>query len=374
MCQSTTFHPTSNTHRYPYLCYMYDYLIVGLGLAGTSFCETLERAGKTFTVISDDSQQASLVAGGLYNPVILKRFTLAWKAKEQLEIAIPFYQHLEKKLKIKLDHKIPVLRKFASVEEQNAWFEAADRPGLDYFLSTDIRKNQNPNIDAPFGFGEVKYTGRIDTKTLLSSYAEYLTEKGHLISESFSFDDFTASFDHISYKLIKARQIVFCEGYGLKNNPFFSYLPLNGTKGELLVIIAPEYQETNVIKSAVFTIPLREDMYLVGATYKWKDKTNTPTEDARSELLEKLKTFLKCDFEVVGHVAGIRPTVTDRRPLVGKHPEHKNLFVLNGFGSRGVLIAPYASQRLFSFIEKGTDLDPEIDIERFSKKYCVEGS
>ncbi|WP_190809862.1 FAD-binding oxidoreductase [Flagellimonas sp. S3867] len=348
---------------------MLDYLIVGLGLAGISFCETLEKEGRSFKVISDDSQQASLVAGGLYNPVILKRFTLAWKAKEQLEMAMPFYQHMEKKLGITLDHKIPVLRKFASIEEQNAWFEAADRPGLDYFLSTKILKNQNPNIDAPFGFGEVKYTGRINTRTLLTSYAEYLSQKALLTSEPFDFDCFTASLDHISYKSINARQIVFCEGYGLKTNPFFGYLPLNGTKGELLIIKAPAYQETNVVKSSVFTIPLREDLYLVGATYKWKDKTNEPTQEAKTELLEKLKTFLKCDFEVVDHVAGIRPTVVDRRPLVGQHPEHKNLFVLNGLGSRGVLIAPYASQQLFNAIEKGSGLDSEIDINRFIKKY-----
>ncbi|MGX1931155.1 NAD(P)/FAD-dependent oxidoreductase [Flagellimonas sp. 2504JD4-2] len=348
---------------------MYDYLIVGLGLAGISFCEKLESQGKTYRVISDDSQQASLVAGGLYNPVILKRFTMSWNAKEQMEMAIPFYQHLEKKLRVKLDHKIPVLRRFASIEEQNTWFEAADRPGLDYFLSTQLIKNQNPAIDAPFGYGEVKYTGRIDTKTLLTSYVEYLGQKGFLQKETLDFACLETSNGHVSYKSIKAKRVVFAAGYGLKNNPFFGYLPLNGTKGELLTIKAPDYKETHVIKSSVFSIPLEEDLYLIGATYKWKDKTNEPTEEAKTELLEKLKTFLKCDFEVVGHVAGIRPTVVDRRPLVGQHPKYKNLFVLNGFGSRGVMIAPYASAQLFNYIENGTDLDSEINIERFTKKY-----
>ena len=85
--------------------------------------------------------------------------------------------------------------------------------------------------------------------------------------------------------------------------------------------------------------------------------------------MEKLKTFLECDFKVDGHVAGIRPTVVDRRPLVGGHPEHQNMYVLNGFGSRGVLIGPYASKQLFDHIESKTDLDPEMDIQRFTKKY-----
>ena len=120
---------------------MVDYIVVGLGLAGISFCEVLEKEGKSFTVISDGSQQASQVAGGLYNPVILKRCTLAWRAKEQMELAQPFYAKLEDKLGKTLDYKVPVLRRFASIEEQNTWFEASDKPGLDHFISTTILQN-----------------------------------------------------------------------------------------------------------------------------------------------------------------------------------------------------------------------------------------
>ena len=348
---------------------MVDYLLVGCGLAGISFCETLERNGKSFHVVSDSSQQASWVAGGLYNPVILKRFTLAWNTREQMDLAIPFYEKLEEKLKVKLDYKLRVLRLFASVEEQNSWFEAADKPNLEYFLSTDIQQNQNPHIHAPLRFGEVLYTGRIDTRTLLTVYAEYLTQKGQFTRETFDFSGLQPSGDHFSYKTITAKQIVFADGYGLKNNPFFKYLPLNGTKGELLTIKAPDLKEESVIKSSVFIIPLGGDLYRVGATYKWKDKTNLPTEESKKELLTKLNTFLKCDYEVVDHVAGIRPTVADRRPLVGSHPVRKNIYCLNGFGSRGVLIAPYAAGQLYDWIENEEPLNPEMNLDRFTKKY-----
>ncbi|MDT0606789.1 NAD(P)/FAD-dependent oxidoreductase [Croceitalea rosinachiae] len=350
---------------------MLDYLVVGLGLAGISFCEQLEKHGKTFRAISDNSQRASIVAGGLYNPVILKRFTMAWNARVQIDVSMPFYASLEHKLKVKLDYKLPVLRRFASIEEQNLWFEAADKADLDYFLSTSIRENQNSNIEAPFGYGKVNYTGRIDTRVLIESYKDYLLKKSRLQEEQFDFEQFEISNSHVAYKKIKARQIIFSEGYGLKSNPYFEYLPLNGTKGELLTIKAPELQETAVIKSSVFIIPLGSDLYRIGATYKWKDKTNIPTEASKQELLEKLGTFLRCDYEVVSHVAGVRPTVTDRRPLVGQHPKYKNIYVLNGFGSRGVLIAPAASQNLFEHIEGGEAIDPDMDISRFTAKYYV---
>ena len=348
---------------------MIDYLVVGLGLAGISFCETLERNGKTFKVISDASQQASVVAGGLYNPVILKRFTLAWRADEQLEVAIPFYKSLENKLKTSLDYKLRVLRRFASIEEQNMWFEAADNPGLQSFLSTKLIKNTNPHIDAPLGFGEVLHTGRIDTKALIQHYCEYLKKKKLLSEASFEFNQLTIEDSFISYKGIQAKQLVFATGFGLQQNPYFNYLPLNGTKGELLTIKAPLLKQEHVIKSSVFIIPLGDDLYRIGATYKWQDKTNLPTEAARSELLEKLATFMKCNYEILQHVAGIRPTVADRRPLVGQHPEYKNLFILNGFGSRGVMIAPYASQALFNAVEKGSNLPKDMDVVRFQKRY-----
>ncbi len=350
---------------------MLDYLIVGLGLAGMSFCEQLEKKGAKYKVISDTSQTSSIVAGGLYNPVILKRFTMAWNAQNQLEIALPFYANLEEKLAVKLDYKIPVLRRFASVEEQNMWFEASDKKGLNAFLSPEIIENKNPHVYAPYGLGKVLDTGRIDTETLLTNYKTRLLKDGKIIEKTFEHDQLAIAEDHLSYKAVKARRIVFAEGFGMKMNPYFNYLPLTSTKGEYVTIKAPKLKEENAIKSSIFLIPWKEDLYRVGATYKWKDISNEPTLASQEELLEKLETFLKCDYEVVDQVAGIRPTVTDRRPLVGQHPKYSNLYVLNGFGSRGVLIAPYASEQLLNFIEKQTPIATEMNISRFAKKYVA---
>ncbi|WP_372973165.1 NAD(P)/FAD-dependent oxidoreductase [Muriicola sp.] len=353
---------------------MVDYLVVGLGLAGISFCETLERNGKSFRVISDHSQKASTVAGGLYNPVILKRFTLSWRAHEQLTILPAFYAGLEKKLGVALDHPLRVLRRFVSAEEQNGWFEASDKPGMGELMSTDLISNTNPSINAPFGYGEVLGTGRLDTELLQEAYRQYLVKKDLLVPETFDFDALELPETGVVYKDVQARQIVLAMGFGLKQDPYFNYLPLNGTKGELLTVKAPKLNETRVIKSSVFIIPLGDDLYRIGATYKWQDKTHLPTEAAREELETKLRSFLKCDYQVVDHVAGIRPTVADRRPLVGRHPAYKDLYVLNGFGSRGVMIAPYASKALYGFIESGKELPQDMDIERFRKRYEKHGA
>ena len=54
---------------------MYDFIIIGGGLAGVTFANFLEKHGKSFCLIADRSQVASLIAGGVYNPVVLKRTT-----------------------------------------------------------------------------------------------------------------------------------------------------------------------------------------------------------------------------------------------------------------------------------------------------------
>ena len=158
-----------------------DYIIVGCGFAGVAFCEQLIAANKSFLVFDNKSQQSSVVAGGLYNPVVLKRFTSVWKSKEQLEIALAMYKKIEGKLQIKIDYKIPVYRRFTSLEEQNNWFTASDNPLLAEHLSAHLIKNTNPFINADFGFGEVLNTGRIDTNTLITSYKENLIKNKQLI-------------------------------------------------------------------------------------------------------------------------------------------------------------------------------------------------
>ena len=342
-----------------------DYIIVGCGLAGVSFSEELRGHDKSFVVFDDHSQQSSIVAAGLYNPVILKRFTGVWKAKEQLEMAMAFYENLENLLGVKLDYKLPIYRRFASVEEQNDWFSASDKPTLENFLYPKVVKNDNACIDAPFGFGKVLETGRIDTSVLLKHYKLFLKTISSYSDETFDYAALTVQNDTIIYKNIKAKFIVFAEGFGMVKNPYFKYLPLNVAKGEVLTIKAPDLKMDFILKASVFVVPESDAHYSVGATYNWDDKTNDTTEEAKIELLDKLKGLINCSYEVVNQVAGIRPTVRDRRPLVGTHPNYKNIAVLNGLGTRGVMIGPDVSKQLFQHLENGTPLESEIDIIRF---------
>jgi len=54
--------------------------------------------------------------------------------------------------------------------------------------------------------------------------------------------------------------------------------------------------------------------------------------------------------------------------LVGTHFKHKNLHILNGLGTRGVMLGPYLATQLFKNITKNIPLEDEITIDRIYKK------
>ena len=58
---------------------------------------------KTIFVFDNNCQPSSRVAGGLYNPVVLKRFSEVWKAKEQIDFAFPLYRQIQEKLNVVFD-------------------------------------------------------------------------------------------------------------------------------------------------------------------------------------------------------------------------------------------------------------------------------
>ncbi|HLW62910.1 MAG TPA: FAD-dependent oxidoreductase [Flavobacterium sp.] len=344
------------------------YLIVGTGLAGLCMAHFCQRNNKSFVMIDNGQRTSSKVAGGMFNPVVLKRFTAIWESQAQLELANKFYPETERLLGEFFYHKLPIYRKFASIEEQNNWFLACDNPLTTPFLNDRLRQENFLHLPAEFGFGEVYDTGYLDVHLFVTSYQKYLREQKLLLNTSFEYDSMEISGTEIKYRDISAQHIIFAEGFSMHQNPFFNYLPLDGTKGELLYVRIPDLKLQPIVKSGVFIIPMGNDIYKVGATYNWQDKTDNPTKEGYNELTKGLEKLINCPYEIVKHLAGVRPTVKDRRPLVGAHYKFKNIHILNGLGTRGVLLAPYLADKLIRNIENGVPLDKNIDVVRYYRK------
>ena len=349
-----------------------DYIIVGFGVAGISLCEQLERNNKSFIVFDSGKTTSTLVSAGLINPVVLKRFTPVWNAKHHIDSSLSFYKDLSKKLSVSLLKEIPMFRLFKSIEEQNNWMVASDKKELSSFLHPEIIKNENPEINAPFGFGKVLQTGIINTSLLINTYKEYLQSNEILKSEVFDYYELQEVDGMIKYKDIAAKKIIFSEGASVRHNPYFPPPPKSGTKhllipnkGEYITIKAPELKLNGMIKSSLFIIPLGDELYKVGATYSREDHSINTTQGAREEIISKLTKIINCNFEVVEHVAGIRPTTRDRRPFLGALRESERKVFFNGLGTRGITSAPSLAKELYLYLENGEPLHKEIDISRY---------
>ena len=109
------------------------------------------------------------------------------------------------------------------------------------------------------------------------------------MEDTFDYSKLVIKENHIQYKNIKAKQIVFAEGFGIHSNPYFNNLPLDGTKGELFIIKAENLNLKEIINSSIWILPIGNDLYKVGATYNWEDKTTNQTEEGKNELLSNLK-------------------------------------------------------------------------------------
>ena len=149
----------------------------------------------------------------------------------------------------------------------------------------------------------------------------------------------------------------------------FNYLPLVGSKGEILFIESNELNEEVIIKGPIFIVPLGKNQFWVGATFNRTHKTSNISEEGRNWLIKKLQQNLLADYKIIDHKAQVRATVADRRPLLGRHPKHQNTYILNGLGTRGVMMSPLLSQWLYEYIEGNFKLPPEVDIKRFENHY-----
>jgi len=344
-----------------------DYIIVGQGIAGTTLAHGLAKEGKKTLVIDHFSQSSSSnVATGLFNPVVFKRLVKSWKVDLLLPVAEAFYKEMEMEFKEQFYFKKELIKLFTEDHEKDFWLKKAASPEVGTYLSKQIHTDLYPGIvNDSNGWSEVLLAGYVSVSRLLELYRKHLLEEKRLLEEKFDFNSLSVFPDHVNYRGVNARKIVFCEGYKAIENPFFNYLHFKLTKGEVLTLRIKNFDMEKVLIKGVFILPLGNELFKIGATYEWKEIDELPTDKGRKELLEKFESIVKAPYEVLTHQAGVRPTVEDRRPLIGLHPKHPAIGIFNGMGTKGVMLAPFFAGHFIDFMERQLPLDKEVDIHRY---------
>jgi len=348
---------------------MLDYIIVGQGIAGSAFAlELLFRDKKICVIDASIENSSSILAAGIINPVTGRRLVKSWMIDELLPHSTQFYQRAEKLLEAEFIQSRKIMRVFVDNRERNDFQTKTALPGLKKYLDDDV--DTIPTVvKEEFSAGWIEKAMQVDTSIYLPALRNYLRKKEALLEETFDHSKLSIEKDSFSYDQLTAKKIVFCEGKELLNNPFFQGFPFTPAKGAFLIVDIPDLDIDFMIKKSLMLVPTKtKNRYWVGATFDHEYPHEKPTLKSKILLSNKLKKILDCPFEVVGHNCGIRPISQDRRPIIGRHPEHQNMLLFNGMGSKGISLSPFFAKNFIDDLEEKGKLLEDVNLGRFGDR------
>jgi glycine oxidase len=338
-------------------------LIVGGGIAGLATALTLLRRNISFKLMDQGNNNSTLTAAGMINPIVFRRTTKSWRADEFMPSLLGFYQNIEKETNQSFLHPLKLRRIFSSTQEREEWIKKQIRPDYKHYLEEIIPEDDNYNlVNSPFGTGRVRQSFWVNSELFMSSCLEFLSTTKNIVNAEFNHDTYDPQLK--KYENEYYDKVVFCEGSGVKHNPLFAYLDIRSTKGQLLTVSASDIPEDESLNRKCFVLPIGNKHFRIGSTYEWNALDALPTREGKEIILENLQVLTNIKPEIINHTAGIRPTTFDRRPFIGEHPEYKDNFIFNGLGTKGYMIAPLLSEELVNHMLEGTELHPEVLIQR----------
>jgi len=336
-------------------------LLVGQGLAGSILGFELLNANCELTIYNSPNIffTSSIAAGGLFNPVTGRKLEKTWLADELFELIFSYYPSLDKVLSKNVFHPMPLFRPFANDEMKDWLLERKSQIDHSYLDWTE---------DGVW----IKKTGWVEVDKLIEALAAYFFQQAKVFEKPFVYENLIElDANQFEYESEIYDYVIFSEGFhAQQNNPYFKHLCFLPAKGELMKIKSNEASEDYIVNKNGFLLPIGDKMFKLGATYSWKDFSQVPSETALEDLQKKAELFGLKEYQIVELLVGVRPATQDRRPFVGFIPG-KNIGIFNGFGSKGVSLAPYFAKELVENILHQKEINPEVSIHRFSHLFSV---
>lgn len=343
-----------------------QYLIIGQGLCGTWLSYYLIKAGKNVIVIDQPQpHSASKVASGIINPVTGRRIVRTWRIEELLPFAIDAYNELGNQLGESLVQQTAVLDFHPTLQMKEAFEKRL--PEETQYLHAFHDEPYKQYFNYHYGAGEISPCLLVDLHTLINGWREKLKKKEALLEEQFDWTNCTIHSDHVQYKDVIAEKIICCEGVAGFDNPYFKNLPYSHMKGEAIIAAIDGLLNDRIYKHGFSIVPWRDNLFWIGSSYEWKFDDVQPTAMFRQKAEAFLRQFVKLPYTIVDHIAADRPANMERRPFVGLHPNHPQVGILNGMGTKGCSLAPFFAQQLANNLIDGTSIYPDADVKRFEK-------
>jgi glycine/D-amino acid oxidase-like deaminating enzyme len=343
-----------------------DFLIMGQGLSGSLLALELIRRQRRVVVVDNGRESASQVSAGLINPVTGMRLVKAADIDQLISEARRYYRLLSDDFRQIFFQEKTMLRIFRNQAERDQALLRLNDPGYrDYLGELHPPGRQDIGFKAPFGFLEQKHTGHVLTRSLLECLKSFFVEQSCYRLAEMDYRDIELS-PVLKWQDLYPERIVFCEGYRAAANPWFSWLPFQPAKGEILTLEHQTALPDRIVNFGHWLIPQGSGRIRLGATFDRSRQDTVSTESGKNELLSALGRIApNLSVQVVDHRANVRTGTLDKLPFIGLHPKFRQLAVFNGFGARGSLSIPAYSRQLADFLLKDIPVSQRCDIRRY---------
>ncbi|TCO09218.1 NAD(P)/FAD-dependent oxidoreductase [Natronoflexus pectinivorans] len=345
-----------------------EHLIIGQGLAGSVLAWSMMERKLDFHVMDSPSlPKSSMVAAGLYNPVMFNKLRISRMAEKLWPEMLKTYSAIENTIGHKVLHPMKSV-KLLNDEELSDWQNKQEDPPGKY-IGQIMSHMTIPGIKPFSAAGLILESGYLDIPKLIDGINNILCQKKQMIVEDLDYSSMEFQNERFEIRnLISAKNVIFCEGAAVINNPWFKNAGFHPNKGEIIEIESETIDFDGIIRDKVFLLPSGINRYKVGASYLHNQTNNLPEKKNLPLLTSKLEQLISIPYTITDHKAGMRPAVKDRMPVLGSHPLNKNLMIMNGMGSKGVVYAPYCANIMMNYLTNENYSIPQIiNVQRYLK-------
>lgn len=346
------------------------FVIIGSGLSALNLAlEIQERIDAKECIIieqSDGTSGASNAPLGLLNPCTSRSPKPITNAELYLENALKRYAKLvnpashKKLLQAKGIFKpVPLgedaskwKERYLKAEWPENWSEWVDADNVKELEGVE------PEI-APMGGILIKQAWYVAMDELRKALEIQTQEAGvKFFFESSVEPDFRQKQISLSNQVISYDYLVYANGYQGMMDPIWSkWVQMHGIKGQMLCIKRdgsdPVAFEEYGITNSGYIGQLEPNLWAIGSTYEHHFEDLNIDESGKERILKKLKhlkpSLRQSKIDVQKQWSACRIATRDRQPLIGKHPVHKEVFIMNAMASKGLIFSPTAAKYLVDF-------------------------
>jgi tRNA U-34 5-methylaminomethyl-2-thiouridine biosynthesis protein MnmC len=355
---------------------VYDYVVVGGGIAGCSTAYFLSKYSKNILLIEKDkiASGGSGAAGAFLSPLLGKDNIFKSIVRDALTFSSDFYT---KNFPNFID-SCGVLRVPKDDKDRDKFLSYQDSMDFDY----EIKSIEN-DTGYFFDIGSV-----INSQGICNALVKNIDKKLNTEIKSIKYIDNIWSCNDNYF----AKNIILCTGVDdILNEDYINIRPVWGQRCD----IKSDYKLDFSIHKNHSISKNQNGIISIGATHHIGIKNQELSKSDTQKLIEQTKDILNLEnnIEVVDTYSGCRACSVDYLPIVGEvvnskktlqefpylvHGTHvpqkrlcyyPNLYILNGVGGRGFVLSPYVANLLVEFIINSQDYVDNIKPYRLFKKY-----